>query len=140
MDNQKKLKKDNQIIATIKFDKDLIFECDKNIEKANCRSRTEYIENALSFYNHYLDSGDQVGYLTPILSTIVDTSIKSFEEHISRNIFKIAVELAKVLNVFAAVHDIDDSTLKELQIKCVDEVRKINGILDFNDAVKYQKS
>ena len=60
MDNQKKLKKDNQIIATIKFDKDLIVECDKRIKQANCRSRTEYIENALSFYNHYLDSGDQV--------------------------------------------------------------------------------
>lgn len=40
----------------------------------------------------------------------------------------------------AAIHDIDEDTLKSLHTMCVNEVRKINGIIDYEDAIEYQKS
>ena len=140
MKEQVKLKKDNEARIAIRLDKDFLKECDLRQKRSCLHTRTAYIEAALKLYNQYIDGECPLEFLAPAFSSMFDASIKSFEDHISRNIFKIAVELAKVLNVLAAVHDIDDNTLKELQIKCVDEVRKINGILDFNDAVKYQKS
>ena len=53
--------------------------------------------------------------------------------------FKVAVELGKISNMLAAVNDIDDDTLKQLQAMCVNEVRRINGIISYEDAVEFQK-
>ena len=38
----------------------------------------------------------------------------------------------------AAVNDVDDDTLKDLHAMCVNEVRRINGTIDFDDAVRFQ--
>ena len=43
------------------------------------------------------------------------------------------------VNDCAAVHDIDDETLRQLQSMCVNEVRRINGIISYEDAVEFQK-
>ena len=39
----------------------------------------------------------------------------------------------------AAMNDVDEETLKSLHVMCVTEVRKINGIIDYEDAVEYQR-
>lgn len=39
----------------------------------------------------------------------------------------------------AAINDVDDETLDKLYAMCVNEVRKINGIIDYEDAVDYQR-
>ena len=39
----------------------------------------------------------------------------------------------------AAMNDVDEETLKSLHAMCVNEVRKINGIIDYKDAVEYQR-
>jgi hypothetical protein len=38
-----------------------------------------------------------------------------------------------------AINDVDEDTLKSLHAMCVNEVRKINGTIDFEDAVEYQR-
>lgn len=54
-------------------------------------------------------------------------------------IFKVAVELGKISHMTDALNDVDDETLKSLHAMCVTEVRKINGIIDYEDAVSYQQ-
>ncbi len=39
----------------------------------------------------------------------------------------------------AAINDVDDERLRNLHAMCVNEVRKINGIIDYEDAVEYQQ-
>lgn len=39
----------------------------------------------------------------------------------------------------AAINDVDDETLRNLHAMCVTEVRKINRIIDYEDAVEYQR-
>ena len=39
----------------------------------------------------------------------------------------------------AAMNDVDEETLKSLHVMFVTEVRKINGIIDYEDAVEYQR-
>ena len=53
--------------------------------------------------------------------------------------FKIAVELSKLSQVIAYTHDVDEESLNRLHAKCVDEVRRINGTVKFEDAYHYQK-
>ena len=61
------------------------------------------------------------------------------EQRINRNLFKIAVELGKLAHAIAAANDVDEDTMQELHAMCVDEVRCINGVINFESAVKFQK-
>ena len=58
----------------------------------------------------------------------------------SRALFKLAVEVGALTHMVAAINDIDDGTLQRLRIMCVDEVKRINGIINFEKAVRYQRS
>ena len=105
----------------------------------NCKSQSEFIEKAISFYIGYLDEENSVSYISPMITETVKATIKGTEQRISRLMFKVAVELGKISNMFAAVNDIDEDTLRQLQSMCVNEVRKINGIISYEDAVEFQK-
>jgi len=115
----------------------------KKIEQAyredNCASKTEFIEKAVKFYIGYLRQNGEVNYLSPMITETVKSQIKGTEQRLARLIFKVAVELGKLSHMTAALNDVDDETLKSLHAMCVTEVRKINGIIDYEDAVLYQK-
>ena len=66
-------------------------------------------------------------------------TVQDSENRLARMDFKIAVELAKLSQVIAYSHDIDEDALKKLHVKCVEEVRRINGAIDFENAYRYQK-
>ena len=58
----------------------------------------------------------------------------------SRAIFKLAVEGGASTHILAAINDIEESTLFKLRKMVTDEVRRINGIIKFESAVRYQRS
>lgn len=105
----------------------------------NCKSQSEFIEKAISFYIGYLDEERSVSYISPMITETVKATLKGTEQRLSRLIFKVAVELGKISNILAAVNDIDDETIRQLQAMCVNEVRKINGIISYEDAVEIQR-
>lgn len=105
----------------------------------NCKSQSEFIEKAISFYIGYLDEERSVSYISPMITETVKATIKGTEQRLARLIFKVAVELGKISNILAAVNDIDDETIRQLQAMCVNEVKKINGIISYEDAVEIQR-
>ena len=42
--------------------------------------------------------------------------------------------------MLAAINDIDDETMVKLRAMCTDEVRKINGVINFERTVRYQRA
>ena len=104
----------------------------------NCKSQSEFIEKAIKFYIGYLDEEKGVNYISPMITETVKAQIKGTEQRLARLLFKIAVEHGKLSHMLAA-NDVDDETLRQLHIMCVNEVRKINGIIDYEDAVEYQR-
>ena len=106
--------------------------------KDNCKSASEFIENAIKFYAGYLKQQGNVNYLAPIITDSVNGIVLGSERRLNRNLFKIAVELGKLSHMMAAANDVDDETLKDLHAMCVNEVRRINGTIDFDDAVRFQ--
>ncbi len=105
----------------------------------NCRSQSEFIEKAIKFYIGYLDEEKGIDYISPMITETVKSTIQGTEQRLSRLLFKVAVELGKLSHMTAAVNDVDDEILKSLHIMCVNEVRKINGIISYENAAEYQK-
>ena len=98
------------------------------------------MEKAIKFYIGYLDEEKSVNYISPMITETVKAEIKGTEQRLARLMFKVAVELGKLTHMTAALNDIDEETLRELHTMCINEVRKINGIIDYDDAVEYQQS
>ena len=117
---------------------DTLEEVDKAYEGDNCKSKSEFIEKAIRFYLGYLKQEDNVSYLSPRITSSVDAVVHGAEQRINRNLFKIAVELGKLSHTLAAVNDVDEETLQELHEMCLDEVRHINGVINFEKAVRFQ--
>ena len=106
----------------------------------NCRSKSEFIEKAIKFYLGYLDEEKSVNYISPMITETVKAEIKGTEQRISRLLFKVAVELGKLAHITAAVNGVDEEDIRELHTMCINEVRKINGIINSEDAAAYQQS
>jgi len=108
----------------------------------NCASKTEFMEKAIRFYCGYLLNKEACAteFIAPPLTTILEGIVKGSEQKLSRALFKLAVETGAVTHMLAAVNEIDDDTLQKLRIMCVDEVKRINGIINFEKAVRYQRS
>lgn len=74
-----------------------------------------------------------------MITETVKAQINGTERRLARLLFKVAVELGKLTHLLAVVNDDDDETRRQLFVMCINEVRKINGTIDCEDAVRYQK-
>lgn len=74
-----------------------------------------------------------------MITETVKAQINGTEQRLTRLLFKVAVELGKLTHLLAVAKDVDDETLRQLLVMCINEVRKINGTIDCEDAVRYQK-
>lgn len=122
------------------FQPKTIKKIEQEYREDNCTSKTEFIENAVKFYIGYLRQQEEVNYLSPMITETMKAQINGTEQRLARLLFKVAVELGKLSHMTAAMNDVDDETLKKLHDMCVTEVRKINGIIDYEDAVDYQQN
>ena len=122
----------------IYIDKELLALCDKNLVRANARSRSELISSALHFYLGYLGAQDSQDYLLRSLSSVISATVQSSEDRMARMYYKIAVELSKLSHAVAYSHSIDPKDLRRLQAECQNEVARINGAVLFEDAYRFQ--
>lgn len=105
----------------------------------NCRSKSEFIEKAILFYSGYVVSQDGRDYFPEAIVSTVQGSLDSFENRMASLMFKNAVELAMLMHIAAANFHVNEETLSRLRGKCVNDVKRLNGHISFDDAVKYQK-
>ncbi len=113
--------------------------CDSLLEQANVRSRNEFANEALRFYCGYITARKAENYLLQSLSSVITGTVQDSENRLARMDFKLAVELSKLAHVIAYTHEVDKEVLHKLHLKCLEEVKRINGAVDFEGAYKYQK-
>jgi hypothetical protein len=106
---------------------------------ANGRSRSEFVNRAVNFYAGYLATQDNTDFFAAAIQQTVSGVIALTENRLARLQFKEAVELAKLSHMLAAVSDVDEETLRRLHGRCVEEVKRIGGVVRFEDAVKFQR-
>lgn len=116
----------------------------KDIEEtmpiANCRSRSDFLENAARFYSGYVKSLHSEEFLSPALLSALRATLDDSERRTARLLFKLSVEISMMMNVLAATADVDEETLEKLRAKCVNDVKKSRGAITFDEAVRYQNS
>ena len=108
-------------------------------QKDNCDSRSEFIEKAVIFYAGYLSAEDNKTYLPNIVTSTLKSIVAESDHRQNRMIFKLAVEMAVMMNVVAANNNIDPVSLERLRGECVKEVKRLNCSFSFDDAVSWQK-
>jgi len=132
-------KENGKIRVGLYIEQDLLRICDKNLKTGNARSRNELVNDALRFYLGYLTSQKSEDYLLKSMSSVLTSTVQDTENRIARVIFKLAVETSMAMNVIAAHAQIDNATLSKLRGKCVDDVRRSSGSIQFENIYKYQK-
>ena len=110
-----------------------------NLDRANCRSRSEFICQALEFYISYLQIKDNGAALYPVLDTHLDGLMDSFEMRLSRILFKLAVEVAIMSHIVAGTNEVSDGQLAAIRSLCVDEVKRLSGRYSMEDIVRFQR-
>ena len=109
---------------------------DKAMYQANCKSRSEFLENAAQMYAGYVSADSAVEYLPAVLVSALRATVQGSETRISRLLFKLTVEISMMMHVLAAGLEIDDNQLDDLRWRCVQEVKKTNGGIKFKDTLR----
>lgn len=111
----------------------------KYYKSDNCSSQSEFIEKAIVFYTGYLSAEDNRTYLPSVIVSTLKGIVAESDNKQGRAMFKLAVEMAIMMNLIAVKTDIDKITLERLRGECVAEVKRLNGNFTFDDALKWQK-
>ncbi|HCX62748.1 MULTISPECIES: hypothetical protein [Bacillota] len=116
-----------------------IEQMDSMLETDNAKSRSEFIEKALQFYMGYLASENTTGYLSKVLVSAIQGTLRETENRNSSNLFRLSVEMSMMMNILAAGLEISDDDLRKLRGRCINEVKKTRGKINMEDAVKFQQ-
>ena len=112
---------------------------DQYYRSDNCASRSEFIEKAIQFYAGYVSSQRNQDYLAHVIPATVKGIVDESSNRMGRLFFKMAVELAVIENILAAVCEVDQQELKRLRGQCVEEIKRTNGMISFEQALQWQK-
>ena len=116
------------------IEEELLVQADGLLQQADARSRNEFLNQALKFYIGYLTSEKVENYMLSTIASVMHATVKDSENRMARAMYKLAVEVSKLSHVTAYGHEVDEETLRKLQAKCVEEVKRMNGAIKFEDA------
>ena len=114
-------------------------EVKQSYRKGHCSSYNEFLERAIVYYLGYVNSEHMTDYLSPTIMSSVEAASDENTKRITRILFKLAVEIAVMNNLFAASLDIDEEKISSLRRECETVVRKLNGDFNMDDAIRWQK-
>lgn len=108
-------------------------------EQADCKTHSEFVERAILFYADYIKAENKTSFLPNMFLSCLRSIIRESDNRHSKMLFKIAVEIAMVENILANLSKYDPVSVERLREQCEEEVKGINGMLRFEDAVDWQE-
>ena len=106
--------------------------------KDNCTTKNEYIEKAIRFYTGYLNTQNAASYLPRVLADGLDGKLGALGTRIGKLLFKLVVEQDMIANITASVNEVHLDDVERLRARCIREIRQTNGVINLEDAVRYQ--
>ena len=113
------------------IDAQLLNNCDANQKLTKAKNRSEFFQEALEFYNGYLHDKHNEEYINQKVVNTMQGMIESLERRIARQMFKQAVETAKVFWLVVKGFNIEPEDVDDFHTDCVEEVKRINGAIRF---------
>lgn len=111
---------------------------DRAMETANCKTRSEFLDNAAKFYAGYISGEDALEFLPSALVTALRATIQNSENRTARLLFKLAVEMDMMMNVLAVGMEVPAEDLEKLRAQCVRNVKTTNGSISYKEAQERQ--
>ena len=109
------------------------------LEADNCQSRSEFVEKALCFYMGYLGAEDTTAFLSDALVTTLRGIVNDNANRLNSLLFKSAVEQGIMAHTIAAHFRDTLEDRRALRGYVIDEVKRINGQLRFEDVQDIQR-
>lgn len=106
-------------------------ECEANVIASKYKSRSDYIAEAVRFYNSYLHNKNNEEYINQNLKDSLSDMMKKFENRTARLMFRQAVETSKIFWLMIKQYGINYESADTLHKSCIEEVKKINGAIQY---------
>ena len=100
------------------------------------RSTTEYVRNAVEFYNSYVSNNDAGLFLPRSIKSYLDGRLGQLEDRVSGLLFKQAVELDMVSGILADSFRFTEDDLRRRRAASVRNVKQTNGRISFEKRVR----
>ena len=107
---------------------------DQWYKAAGCRSRNQFIEQAVSFYADHL-AVQSNGSLPRAISSALDGRLRMFEDRLSALLYKHSVELDMVMGILADSYQFTEEDMRRRRADSVRNVKQTNGRLSFEQKV-----
>lgn len=109
-------------------------------KEAGCPRKSDFIEQAVRFYVGYMTAENKANFLPNMFLSNMRSIVRESDNRNNRMLFKLAVEIAMVENILANLSKYDSLSVERLRGQCIEEVKGINGMMQFEDAVDWQES
>ena len=103
-------------------------------------SRNHAACKAIEFYSGYVANKKTPNYLPTIVISTLKNILACSDDRRGAQLYRIAVELSVLLNIIAATNHFSKEEVRELRESCEEEVKRLNGTLRLDDAVRWQNS
>ena len=100
------------------------------------RSTTEYVRNAVEFYNSYVSNNDAGLFLPRSIKSYLDGRLGQLEDRVSGLLFKQAVELDMLSGIIADSFQFTEDDLRRRRAASVRNVKQTNGRISFEKRVR----
>jgi len=131
MEEKSHLKTENKQRTNIWLTPSLLAKIDSQLEATDSKTRSEYLTKAAEFYSEYVAASGAENYISAAIFGELDKRLRQNEAHISKTLFKLAVEVSMALHIVASLSGIDGKTLPQLQKQCIKEVKTSLGRVNF---------
>lgn len=100
------------------------------------RSTTEYVRNAVKFYNSYVSNNDAGLFLPRSIKSYLDGRLGQLEDRVSGLLFKQAVEMDMFSGILADSFQFTEDDLRRRRANSVRNVKQTNGRISFEKRVR----
>ena len=100
------------------------------------RSTTEYVRNAVEFYNSYVSNNDAGLFLPRSIKSYLDGRLGQLEDRVSGLLFKQAVEQDMISGIIADSFRFTEDDLRRRRANSVRTVKQTNGRISFEKRVR----
>ena len=100
------------------------------------RSTTEYVRNAVEFYNSYVSNNDAGLFLPRSIKSYLDGRLGQLEDRVSGLLFKQAVEQDMISGIIADSFQFTEDDLRRRRANSIRNVKQTNGRISFEKRVR----
>ena len=120
--------------VTVRLDDLTDWKLESTYKKHGCKSRNDFIQQAINFYVDYLDAQENT-LLPSAVQSAIDGRLGMFEDRMAKLLYKLTVEMDMGLEMAADALHADETYMRRLRANSVKNVKSTNGLLSLKDRV-----